>query len=58
MHLANFLAIIILLKFIFNAFIHRFIKELPRDRRTSYHDKEEGESMHSVCFFFMSYKAS
>ena len=43
---------------IFIAFIIRFIKELPEDRRTGYHDKEEGECMHSVCIFFTSYKAS
>ena len=39
----------------FNAFIIRFIKELPGDRMVTI--TEEGESMHSVCFF-MSYKTS
>ena len=38
-------------------FITSCIKELPGDRRTSYHDQEEGERMHSVCFY-TSYKAS
>ena len=35
---------------------NRYIKELPGDKRTGYHDQEEGETMHSVCFF-TSYKA-
>ena len=40
-------------KLIFSAFINRFIKDLPGDRRTDYHDQEEEERMHSACFFFL-----
>ena len=35
----------------------RFTEELPGDRRTGYHDQEEGERMHSSCLF-TSFKAS
>ena len=45
-------------KFIFNAFVYRFIKELPGDTRTGYHNQDEASRKHSFSMYFTSSNTS